>query len=221
MKLLFTILLFFTARFVSAQYGVTGGLSFLRPFGIQSTFVGFKLGGEIPRDNENSLYVNASFYGKKRLDPSVGTTTIQLENIDPNDYSLKFVSTDSYFNYITVDGGNRYYLIDGYDGGFALYGGSNLMGIINQAKMKVSDFDQTKYRLPSGESLNGTVLSLGVGFTGGAKYTVPAVGTFFIDVVADYLILAVSSNQTASNVAQQFYSPIIFSFNFGFRKDLY
>ncbi len=221
MRFYLTILLFFVLGNASAQYGLTGGISFLRPFGVQSTFVGLKLGGEIPKDNENSIYVNATFYGKKRLDPSLGTTTIQLENIDPNDYSLKFVSTDSYFNYITVDGGNRYYLIDGYDSGFSLYGGSNLMGIINFAKMKIPDYDQSKYRLPQNQSLNGSVISLGVGFTGGAKYSVPAVGTFFFDVVADYMILGMSSNQTASDIGNHFYSPILFSFNFGFRKDFY
>lgn len=221
MKKIVLIIVILFSFSIKAQYGITGGLSFLKPFGIPSTFVGFKLGGEIPHDNENSFYLNASFYGKKRLDPSIGTTTFQLENIDPNDFSLKFIEADSYFNYLTIDGGNRYYLLDGYDGGVSIYGGSNMMLMINQAKMKVGDYDQSKYRIPVGQSLNGNVVSLGVGFTGGVKYSIPAVGTLFFDLVGDYMILGVPSNNTAVTVSQQFYSPIIFSFNFGFRKDFY
>ena len=68
-------------------------------------------------------------------------------------------------------------------------GGSNMMLMINQAKMKVGDYDQSKYRIPVGQSLNGNVVSLGVGFTGGVKYSIPAVGTLFFSFLTNVSFL--------------------------------
>ena len=133
------------------------------------------------------------------------------------------VNGDSYFNYTTIDGGTRYYILDGYDSGFGLYGGSNVIGIVNRAKIKLQDYDHSKYRLPAGTSLNGTVLSLGVGFNGGAKYTFPGIGSLFLDANVNYLLLMIPSNDVSKIITPYFTnnSPLIFTLNFGFRKDFY
>jgi len=204
-----------------AQYGLSGGVSLLKGFGVPKPYVGFSLGGEFPRDNEPSFFIKASFYGKNRLDPSLGSTTIYLEALDPNNFSIASVSGNSFFNYTTINGGMRYYILDGYDTGFALYGGSNVMGVINQAKIKADGFDKSTFRIPATNSLNGTILNLGIGFSGGAKYTIPEVGTLFFDAEVDYLVFSLPSNQTASDLASFFYSPVVFSLTLGFRKDLY
>lgn len=206
----------------NAQYSVNGGVSYLKAFGIPKPYIGFHIGGEIPRDNEVSFYLRAAFYANNKLDNVLYPAHyISLENLDPNDFTIATVKADSYFNYKTIDGGMRYYLMDGYDNGFALYGGSNVMGIINKAKYKVGDFDESKYRLPVGTELTGTILNLGVGFSGGAKYTFTGVGSLYFDLTCDYILIPLSSNQTAADIGYNFYSPLLFSFNFGFRKDFY
>jgi hypothetical protein len=218
-------ILFFLVTFLFlstgySQYGIGGGLSYLKGFGVAKPYVGFNLFGEFAKDYESSFYIRASFYGKNRLN-TTGTNVVYLESLDPLDFSINSVETVDYVNYTTIDGGIRYYIIDGYDSGFALYGGSNMMAILNQTKRKVSDFDQTKYKLPSTSPLNGTVINLGIGFTGGAKYTIPAVGTLFLDLTVDYLIAGIASNETAQTMANQFYTPLLFGVSFGFRKDFY
>lgn len=205
-----------------AQYSINGGVSCLKAFGVVKPYIGFHLGGEIPRDNEVSFYLRAAFYAKNKLDPMFyASQYIALENVNPDDYTLASVRADSYFNYKTIDGGMRYYLLDGYDNGFALYGGSNVMGILNKAKYKLDDYDQSKYRLPTGTTLTGTILNIAAGFSGGAKYTFTGVGSLYFDLTFDYILIPLSSNATAQQIGQKFYSPIIFSFNFGFRKDFY
>lgn len=222
LKRIFFILLVFSLTNLDAQYSVSMGLNTLSPFGTSQKYMGFHLGGEFPRDNDVSMYLRASFYGKKKLDPLLyQESTIQLEAIDPNDFNVAFVSGVTTFNYTTIDGGLRYYLLDGYDNGFALYGGSNLMGVFNQAKFKVAEYDQTKYRLPLGIPLTGTILNIGMGLSGGAKYTIPGVGSIYLDATFDYLLVSLPSNTQASSIASNFYSPILFSLNVGFRKDFY
>jgi hypothetical protein len=221
MKKIFLFLV--TFLFISvgrSQYGFGGGLSYLKGFGVTKPYIGFSLFGEFARDYESSIYVRASFYGKNRLN-ATGTDIVYLEALDPLDYSIKFTETIDYVNYTTIDGGIRYYIIDGYDSGFALYGGSNIIAILNQTKRTVGDFDQTKYKLPSSSPLNGSVINLGFGFTGGAKYTIPAVGTLFLDLSLDYLVAGIASNETAQTIANQFYTPLIFGLSLGFRKDFY
>ena len=218
------LFLFFLVHIVivTGQYSVNGGISTLKAFGDSKPYIGFHLGGEFPRDNETSFYLKAGFYSKNKLNPEIyGSAVLPLQNIDPNDYTYRTVSGESYFNYTTFDGGLRYYLLEGYDSGFALYGGSNVMGVINKAKVKLDDYDKTKYRLESGTSLSGSLLNLGVGFNGGAKYTFAGIGSIYADATFDYLLIGIPSNETAKTIASNFYSPIIFSFNIGFRKDFY
>lgn len=204
-----------------AQYGVSGGLSFLKGFGVDKSFVGVNLGLEIPRDYETSFYLKASFYGKNKVAPT-SLSTIYLEPLDPDNFNIEDVSVvENTFNYTTIEGGVRYYLLDGYDNGFALYGGSNVMGIINSAKRRFDSFDETQYRLPANTQEKGTILALALGFSGGVKYTVPAVGTFFMETSGDYIIIPMASNEAAQSISASFYSPLIFSLSIGFRKDFY
>ena len=220
-KFVLMFLFFTTILSAHSQYGIGGGFSTLSAFG-KNSYGGFHLGVELPRDNEVSMYMRASFYAKRTADPlTQGTYSIGLQNIDPLDLTFMTVNTASTFNYTTFDGGMRYYILDGYDNGFALYGGSNIMGIMNKAKFKLDSFDDSKYRLPVGTELTGTILNLAVGLSGGAKYTISGVGSFYFDATLDYLILKIPSNQVAIDIGNMFFSPLLFTFNVGFRKDLY
>ena len=206
-----------------AQYSITGGLNGLAAFGGLKKFGGFGLGFEVPKDNDETFYARINFYNKNMLDTNMGKISLTLDNIDQNDYTVMSVYGNSFLNYTTIDGGTRYYLLDGYDSGFALYGGSNIMGVINRAKVKLDDYDHSKYRLPAGTSLTGTVLSLGVGFNGGGKYTFPGIGSVFFDANVNYLLLSLPSNEVAKLITPYFTngSPLLFSINIGFRKDFY
>lgn len=216
------IVFVFCITILKAQYSVNGGLSTLSPFGTSQKYVGFHIGGEFPNDNEVSRYIRVALYSKKKLDPLLHEeSSILLEPLDPNDYNVAFVSGVTTFNYSTIDGGLRYYILDGYDNGFALYGGSNVMGVFNKVKFTVDDYDKSKYRIPVGTTLSGTVLNFGVGLSGGAKYTFPGIGSVYFDATFDYLLLSLPSSANAGSMAEKFYSPILFSFNVGFRKDFY
>lgn len=213
---------FIQLAYLHSQYSFIGGTSILKPFGDSQPFIGVHLGGEFPRDNESSFYIKGSFYSKNKLDPAIyGTAVLPLENIDPNDFSSQSVTGDIYFNYKTFDGGIRRYLLEGYDSGFSLYGGSNFMGVINKAKVILAEYDKSKYRLQTGTILSGTVINLGVGFNGGAKYTFPGVGSLYLDANFNYLLIGIPSNETAKTISSYFYSPILFAFHLGFRKDFY
>jgi len=222
LKLYSTLFILFQIVVLNAQHSVYGGFSRLKSFGDAKPYVGFNLGIEIPKDNENSFYLRTAFYLKNKLNSDQAVAVQNLVNIDPTDYSIMSVSGDTYFNYFTIDGGNRYYLLDGYDNGFAVYGGTSIMGIINKASVKLQEYDQSKYKLPVGSSLSGTLLNLGVGLNGGAKYTVAGVGSFFLDANMNYLLASIPSNDLVRAVAPLFVkSNVLFTFNFGFRKDFY
>lgn len=221
MKKIIFCLLFLFSLTSYAQYGISGGLSYLKGFGVDKSFVGLNIGFELPRDYETSFYLKASFYGKNKVAPT-SVSTIYLEPLDPNNFDIEYVNViENTFNYTTIEGGVRYYLLDGYDNGFALYGGSNVMGIINSAKRRFDTFNDENYRLPANTQEKGTILALALGFSGGAKYTVPAVGTFFMEASGDYIIIPMASNEAAQSISASFYSPLIFSLSIGFRKDFY
>ena len=78
----------------------------------------------------------------------------------------------------------------------------------------------TKYQLPDGEELKGSIFSLAFGLNGGLKYTFPGYGTAYFETGVSYVLNAIPSNNTASG-AGDLYSPLMFTFGLGFRKEFY
>jgi hypothetical protein len=72
--------------------------------------------------------------------------------------------------------------------------------------------------LSPSESGDGKIISIAMGIQGGMKYTIPATGTFYFDIGGQYSIFGQASN---NNVSTSFYSPLFFTFNVGYRRDLY
>jgi hypothetical protein len=175
------------------------------------------LGVEIPRDDANSIFGRVSFYGKQR-EEFKSTTYVTAINPSTNPYSLN-VGYQSSMNYTILEGGNRYYIGDGYDSGFGGYGGGSVMLIFNSVKRNYDDYDQTLYTLPTTELPKGSIFNLGFGLNGGLKYTFAGIGSIYSDASFAYMILGQASNATASNTT--LYSNLIFTFNVGFRKELY
>jgi hypothetical protein len=77
---------------------------------------------------------------------------------------------------------------------------------------------EANYQLPTNEPEKGKILSIAMGLQGGMKYTIPATGTFYFDVNGQYSIFGQASN---NNISTELYSPLFFTINIGFRKDLY
>ena len=124
-------------------------------------------------------------------------------------------------DYNILEGGTRYYLGNGFDYGFAAYGGSCIMLIFNSVKGKYDDFDENVYELDEFSRYNSTFFSLGFGLGGGVKYSTPRFGTFYFDLNLAYMIFAQSSKDQIPNQVGAMYNPLIFNFNIGWRKDLF
>lgn len=220
MKNLLILLAVLLAGGAQAQVGISGGGNMLKGFGQPRPWGGLHVGLEIPRDDAVSIYGRFSHYFPQTNQDSVYAGAI-ARDINTSPYAIS-VAGVSGMNYNILEGGTRYYLGDGYDFGWAAYGGTNLMLIFNKVKNTFVGFDETLYKLSDDSPRTGSIFSLGFGLSGGVKYTMEEVGTFYFDVALNYIIFYQPSNTTA---AQQFsqtglYRPLIFTFNLGYRRDL-
>lgn len=203
-----------------AQVGVNAGSSVLVGFGAQRTWAGLHLGLEIPRDDAVSIYGRLGHYfGQPSRTPIATFATANDFTTTP--YTIT-VNGESRMNYTTLEGGTRYYLGDGYDFGWAAYGGSNLLLMFNGVRNRYDEYDQTLYTIDDAGVQRGTIFSLGFGLGGGLKYSMENVGTFYFDMSLAYVIFGQASNNAA---AQQFgdsglYRPLLFTFNLGYRRDI-
>lgn len=216
---LLLLFLLMNSLFFHAQVGLSGGFNMLKGFGVPKPYAGMHLGVEIPRDDQISFYGRLSTY-LPNTEQSDGTNYVYVTARDfstiPYQQQLFYKST---MNYTIIEGGSRYYIGDGYDSGFGAYGGSNFSIVFNSIKRKYDDYDQVKYELPSTELPKGAIFNVGVGLSGGVKHTFAGVGTIYFDVNFSYMLLSQPSNTTAQMTNS--YSPLIFNFGLGFRKELY
>ena len=100
------------------------------------------------------------------------------------------------------------------------------MLVFNTVKLEYAKTDITgtyewenDYALASTDEDRGLIIGIAVGLQGGVKYTIPAIGTAYLDLSGQYSILAQGNNGVASSTNQ--YSQLFFVFTVGFRKDLY
>lgn len=220
--LFFILLVTFLASNLFSQLSLNGGLGTLNGFGVKKTFFGLNLGLEYPKSNQTTIFGRIAYYIPRNEDDStqayasaISTTTFPL-TLQRN----YIVST----GYLTIEGGTRYYLLNGYDNGFSVYGGSTILLCVNNIKKKFADwnhlYNESDYE-NYGDS-KGTILNLGVGLQGGLKYTFPSIGTFFCDLSGNYLIIRQASNGVVNESTNYpFNSAMLFTFNLGFRKDFY
>lgn len=202
----------------NAQFGLTGGVSVLKAFGTPKPYIGFHFGGEVPRDDQVSIFGRISFYAKQK-ETIPQQTFVQAIDQSTTPYSMTVNYVNS-MNYTIIEGGNRYYIGNGYDSGFGAYGGGSLLMIFNTVKRKYDDYDQSKYVLYDPQEMpKGSIINLGFGLGGGIKHTLAGVGTLYLDANFSYLIYSRASNTTAASVSN--FSQILFAFNLGFRKDFY
>jgi hypothetical protein len=220
--LFFTLFVTFLASNLFSQLSLNGGLGTLNGFGVKKTFVGLNLGLEYPRSNQTTIYGRIAYYvPRNNIDSTqayasaISTTTFPYTL--PRNYTI---ST----GYLTIEGGTRNYLINGYDNGFSVYGGSTILLCVNNIKKKFADwnylYNEADYE-NYGDS-KGTILNLGVGLQGGLKYTFPSIGSIFLDFSGNYLVIRQASNEMiGESTNYPFDSALLFTFNLGFRKDFY
>jgi hypothetical protein len=226
-------LLFFALSLTSqlnAQFSYGGGLTLTRFFNTQSiqnqslTMPGLHAHVEIPRSGDVTLYGRVSYMFPKA---NYDTLTSYVTAINPN-ANPYILAVNSRFktSYFTLEGGNRYYIGNDYDNGFAGYGGSGI--IIGLGKV-YKDYDpkdvsgqyswEQTHQPDQTEISEGRLFTLGGYLQGGVKYTIPAIGTIYTDVTLNYLLLANANNNTAAST--DYLSPLFFNFAVGFKKDLY
>lgn len=217
MKLITVIFALCLTGTVSAQAGISVGASMLNGFGRPTPYGGFHLGVEVPRDDAVSIYARLTHHFKHKT----AGTDIQLYAIELTTLPfLANVGTTSSFNYTMLEGGTRYYIGNGYDFGWAGYGGTNIMLAFNSVKTDVDEYNETLYESADDYRGKGSIVNLGVGLSGGVKYTIAGVGTPYFDIGVSYIIMAMASNTIANDGALVHASPLLFNFSLGFRKDL-
>lgn len=219
------LLLLLVSSPVSAQFSLGGGPSTLFEFGNKRPFYGLHFNFEIPRNNEVTFYGRVTYHFNQNKDEAFGNLAAIAKDVNtepqwvnvPIDYLTSI-------NYVMIDGGTRYYLINGFDEGFSLYGGTNIGLIINSVRYgtRIGDYDSENYTLDPGDFGNGrdkgTIIRMAVGFTGGLKYTIPTVGSFYLDFNPHLTIFGIPSS---NNIPGSIYRPVFFNLNIGFRKELY
>ncbi|MFM7663037.1 MAG: hypothetical protein ACKO68_00760 [Bacteroidota bacterium] len=209
---------------LSAQMSISGGTGILNGVGTGFKPLGLHLGLELPRSSDLTFYVRGAAYL-----PSGGAdtnyanmTAISLTTV-PYTLSVPYQNRSSTYYF---EGGTRSYMLNDYDNGFGLYGGSVVGLGINRTKVKYEQFDYTntyewegKYVPANGNETHGNIYYVALGIQGGMKYTIPIRGTIYFDITGTYSVLNIANNNIGSSSST--YSRLNFLFNLGFRRDLY
>jgi hypothetical protein len=201
-----TLLILSVVSNFGAQISLSGGTNMLNAFGVKKAFYGVHIGGELPQNNMVTFYgrLNAVAVGKDFT-------------INPYQINVKYLNTTSF---ISVEGGTRSYIGNGFDNGFSGYGGGKTSLLISRIGARVNDYNTGMYTLDETTLGKGSILGICLGLQGGMKYTFPGVGSIYIDGSIDYLLFAQPSNQ---NIYTSYYpiQRILFVTTVGFRKDFY
>ncbi len=200
---------------ISAQVSFNAGGSVMKGFS-SPWYTGFHAGLEIPRDDALSFYgrVTHLFHQTAEDSISFNAQAIDFTTTFPSVLTVKGLPS---MNYTIIEGGTRFYLGNGFDFGFAAYGGTNFMLALNKVKVNYDDFDETLYEIQPAERVDGGIFGIGAGLLGGVKYSVPRYGTFYFDAGISYLFLVQGTQQ---NVYGALHSSLLFAMNLGYRYDI-
>jgi hypothetical protein len=224
MKNIVFIITLLISGVLPAQVSINGGGSMLVGFGNPQPFGGFHIGVEVPRDDAVSIFGRYTHHFKQRSDlPVFGFllpkefTSSGVGIFAPGDLYTPTVDAYPTMNYNIIEGGTRYYLGNGFDYGFAAYGGTSIMLIFNRVKAEYAPFNEEYYEIDTFNRPDGSIFSIGFGLGGGLKYSFTRIGTLYFDTNISYMIFAQGSHP---NVSGDQHSSLIFNFNLGFRKDI-
>lgn len=199
-----------------SQVSFNAGASMLKGFSPDKPFGGFHLGFEVPRDDAQSFYGRYThMFNNKAQDPI--PMYVYATDVMTIPYTQEIEATPA-MNYHILEGGTRYYLGNGFDYGWAGYGGTNMQLIFNKVSAEYSPYDEALYEIDDASRMEGSIFSFGFGLAGGVKYSSASAGTFYMDVSMSYMILAQGSTNT---IYAGLYNPLLFGVNIGYRKDLF
>jgi hypothetical protein len=222
------VVVLFVSFGVTAQFGLSAGPATIKAFGAPKMLAGVHIGGEVSQDDESSFFARISHFPGGLESSNYVVELIDNQTNNYSGYGVNMNSTKT--NFTKLEGGVRYYLLDGYETGFAVYGGSKIVLNFNRVLADFTPFDESKYRLQDGLANAGTAFSLGFGLQGGLKYGIIGLGTLFFDIGADFLLTGSTSNDIPyySNYLYKVqggqvvaYRQPTFTFTLGFRKDLF
>lgn len=197
-----------------AQFSISAGPSLLKGFGVERPFTGFNLGLEIPQDDATAYYGRIShFFSRSSGDSIFIAGTAYDINTNPQNITLMGISRT---NFTTIEGGIRYYLGDGFDYGWAGYGGTKLSLMFSKVQTRIDDYNESLYLIDSYSS-DGNIFGVGGGLNGGVKYTNYPMGTIFMDAGLSILLFGGASPNTTSTAD---FSQFLFDFNIGYRRDI-
>ena len=213
-----TLLILSVVSNFRAQISLSGGTNMLNAFGVKKAFYGVHIGGELPQNNMVTFYGRLNyFFPRAEMDSSNAVAVGKDFTINPYQINVKYLNTTSF---ISVEGGTRSYIGNGFDNGFSGYGGGKTSLLISRIGARVNDYNTGMYALDETTLGKGSILGICLGLQGGIKYTFPGVGSIYIDGSIDYLLFAQPSNQ---NIYTSYYpiQRILFITTVGFRKDFY
>lgn len=217
LKMVVMLVCLSVATSLNAQYSIGGGLSTIFQFGNNKPFVGGHIIAEIPQNDD------VTFYGRLCYTTPQKQSLNRYEIYDPATNNFYPLTEIEKFNYLSIDGGTRYYLINGFDESISIYGGTNIGVFVNTVR-KDYDFDDGEDHTDLLDAVNlqrgkGTVLSIAVGVSGGVKYTMPGRGTLYFDINPHMMLFGVGSNNVANST--QTYRQLVFNFGIGYRREFY
>jgi len=201
-----------------AQVSISGGANMLNAFGVKKSFYGLHIGCELPQNNMVTFYGRLNYFFPQAEGDSSNAVAVGKDfNVNPYQINVKYLNTTSF---ISIEGGTRSYIGNGFDNGFSGYGGGKTSLLISRVNARVNDYNTGMYTLDETTLGKGSILGLCLGLQGGIKYTFPGVGSIYLDGSLDYLLFATPSNQ---NVYTSYYPSqrILFITTIGFRKDFY
>ncbi len=223
MKNLILIVALMISGGIGAQVSLLAGQTTTFAFGNKKPYAGFHLGVEIPRDDAVSFYLKYThhFNQTQRSPGQIFVQDTIPPYMDPNFFQIGY---DVKMNYNTIEGGTRYYLGNGFDYGFAAYGGTMLKAGFNQVKIVYDDFDEDNYQNLD-INRNGSIFSVSAGLAGGVKYSFDRLGTLYFDVSIDYAILTQGSyggigSEVLTGYGTGQWNALNFNLSLGYRKDI-
>jgi hypothetical protein len=217
---LFVVSIICSTGLLTAQFGIGGGISGLYGFGSPKSFGGLNVVLELPQDDEMTYFGKVTYLFPRQDDVTYS------EYLNNNNSLLSGQSFDYNFSmdYLLLEGGKRFYIGDGYESGLAGYGSTNVILILNTVKKNFDykELNASDYNIATVSPERGSIFSLGLGLNFGGKYTVPNLnGAFYADLGLNYLLLQPMISNATANGGAAFFKSLFFTFNIGFRKNLY
>lgn len=204
-----------------AQYSIGGGVSTFLGLNVPTKRFGFNLFGEFPRSRRNTFTIRATYMLPVKNIEMIGVSAKEA-GISPAFVNAERILKTTYF---AIDGGTRYYFINDYDIGFALFAGGYLKGILSSYSatynIQGDHINPNNYVDPNGQALNNIKPSFSALFAFGGmvgvKYNIPGRGA----IVFDLGLEIISRLMDPYGILGREISPLSMQLNLAYRFDWY